>query len=486
MTTLIKNIQLIDGTGKAPYKADVLIKQKKISAIGYFPRYAARLTIDGRGAYLSPGFIDSHSSVDHYLELFPKASGENQIHRLLLQGVTTVIGGQDGISLAPLVYGSLDILRPWIDTEKINVNWHSMKEFLRTLTKIPLPLNFGTLVGYKTMRESLIGAAERPFTLNETRVFKRLLQAALREGALGLSMGRDDLKNDLGFTEIKGVFDLLKTHRAIYAKEFQETGEEMAGALRNLSTVLEESGARAIVNHIGEKPDRTALLELIYSSSARADIIFDVYPQAMRVMPASEVLLHARDEGSALNLRENAQEESLSFPKIKGDAITIVSAPGHGYLEGKTLRDFSKNRRLNLPEGFTKLLEITKKRVIVAYRETKEGVGIEEMLSYKKSVIAAADMHIKIPPKDTLIRFLHRVEQEGPLPVELAVRKVTGLPAEKFSLLNRGLIRTGCIADLVLFKDGYVRDVFVNGVRAVADGAWENKMPGEVIKAQKA
>ena len=483
MTTLIKNIQLIDGTGKAPYKADVLIKKKKISAIGFFPRYGARLTIDGRGAYLSPGFIDIHSSVDRYLELFPKASdAAHPLRALLLQGVTTAIGGQDGISLAPLIYGSLDTLQNWIDVRKVNSNWHSMKEFFKVAAKMPLPLNFGTLIGYRTIRESLIGITERPFTLNETKIFKRLLQATLREGALGLSMGADDLKAGLGFSEIKGVFDLLREHRAIYAKEFQETGEELAVALRNFITALEESGARAIVNHIGEKPDRTAMLELMYSSSARADIIFDVYPQTMRVMPGPLMLLSGEKTEDAVDLRKNATEKtSLQFPKIKGDAVYIVSAPGHEYLEGKTLRDFSKNRRLNLPEGFAKLLEITKNRVIVAYYETKKDDDAKEMLSYKKSVIASADMHLKIPPKDILMHFLHHAHAKNPLPIELMVHKATGLPAEKFSIPQRGFIRTGFIADLVLFKDGYVRDVFVNGIRVVADGTWENKTEGEVI-----
>jgi len=483
MTTLIKNIQLIDGTGKAPYKADILIKKKKISAIGFFPRYGARLTIDGRGAYLSPGFIDIHSSIDRYLELFPKASdAAHPLHALLLQGVTTAIGGQDGISLAPLMYGSLDTLQNWIDVRKVNSNWHSMKEFLRVAGKMPLPLNFGTLIGYRTIRESLIGIAERPFTLNETKIFKRILQTALREGALGLSMGTDDLKADLGFSEIKGVFDLLRKYRAIYAKEFQETGEELAIALRNLITALEESGTRAIVNHIGEKTDRTAMLELMYSSSARADIIFDVYPQNIRVMPGPEMFLHRNKTGGALDLRKNAAEEfSLQFPKIKGDAVHIVSAPGHEYLEGKTLRDFSKNRRLNLPEGFENLLHITKNRVIIAYHEPKKGDDAKEMLSYKKSVIASADMHLKTPPKDTMMRFLHHAHTKSPLPIELMVHKVTGLPAEKFAIPQRGLIRTGFIADLVLFKDGYIRDVFLNGIRVVADGIWGNKAEGEVI-----
>ena len=130
-TILIKNIQLLDGSGRPPVKADVLVKNEKISAIGNFPKYRADEIIDGLGAYLAPGFIDINTDSDHYLTLFSNPSQKD----FVAQGVTTIIGGQCGASLAPLIYGSLESIREWADISKINVNWHTLAEFLKAMER---------------------------------------------------------------------------------------------------------------------------------------------------------------------------------------------------------------------------------------------------------------------------------------------------------------------------------------------------------------
>src|SRR3989344_3589320 len=115
--TLIRSVQIVDGSGKAPYKADVLLSGDRISAIGAFPNKKASLVINGLGYYLAPGFIDVNTDSDHYLSLFTNPSQED----FLTQGVTTIIGGMCGSSLAPLIYGSLESIRKWTDIGQINV-----------------------------------------------------------------------------------------------------------------------------------------------------------------------------------------------------------------------------------------------------------------------------------------------------------------------------------------------------------------------------
>src|SRR3989338_9141877 len=111
---LIKNVQIIDGTGKESYKADVIVKDDHISAIGNFASKKFGEIINGNGAYLSPGFIDVNSDSDHYLTLFTNPEQQD----FLLQGVTTIFGGLCGSSLAPLLYGELDSIKKWgNDTE---------------------------------------------------------------------------------------------------------------------------------------------------------------------------------------------------------------------------------------------------------------------------------------------------------------------------------------------------------------------------------
>jgi len=167
MTTLIKNVQLVDGSGKPAFKADVLVRNEKISAIGNFPSYQAHDTIEGLGSYLAPGFIDINANADHYLTLFSSPSQKDS----LLDGVTTIIGGQCGASLAPLLYGSLESIKEWADIGKLNIGWHTVKEFLDILSKFKFGVNFGTLAGHYTIRQAIIGNSKRDLSGNELKVF---------------------------------------------------------------------------------------------------------------------------------------------------------------------------------------------------------------------------------------------------------------------------------------------------------------------------
>ena len=112
-------------------KSDVFVSDNKISAIGNFPNKKADMVLDGQGAYLSPGSSTCNTDSDHYLTLFDNPSQED----FLRQGVTTIMGGMCGASLAPLLYGSLESFQKWGDTNRVNVNWHTMAEFLAVMDK---------------------------------------------------------------------------------------------------------------------------------------------------------------------------------------------------------------------------------------------------------------------------------------------------------------------------------------------------------------
>ncbi len=123
MTLLIKNVQFIGADKPREGKVDVFVVGDKISAIGELGDKKADQVIEGQGAYLMPGFIDVHTTSDHYLSLFDYPSQED----FLRQGVTTIVGGHCGSSLAPLLYGSLESIRKWAAIDQVNVNWHTVK-----------------------------------------------------------------------------------------------------------------------------------------------------------------------------------------------------------------------------------------------------------------------------------------------------------------------------------------------------------------------
>src|SRR3989338_9672270 len=178
-TLLIKGVQIVDGTGRPQFKGDIFIKDKKISAIGPFGGKSADAVIDGLGAFAAPGFIDVNTDSDHPLTLFSNPSQRE----FLLQGVTTVIGGHCGASLAPLLYGTLESIRKWADPTEININWHTVGELLKTLDKLPLGVNFATLAGHSTIRRALVGESNRRLTQKELAVFQKILEQSLDEGA---------------------------------------------------------------------------------------------------------------------------------------------------------------------------------------------------------------------------------------------------------------------------------------------------------------
>ena len=135
MTLLIKNVKILGGERTFPESSDVFVNGDKISAIGNFGRKTADETLDGMGAYLAPGFIDVNTDSDHYLSLFSYPSQED----FLRQGVTTIVGGMCGSSLAPLLYGSLESIRKWTDISRFNVGWHTMSELIQRLNKRSRP-----------------------------------------------------------------------------------------------------------------------------------------------------------------------------------------------------------------------------------------------------------------------------------------------------------------------------------------------------------
>lgn len=477
MTILIKNIQLIDGTGRPAFKADVLVKKEKIHAIGNFPRYRADEIIDGMGAYLSPGFIDIDAESDHDLALFSDSSQKD----FLLQGVTTIIGGQRGASLAPLIYGSLKSIEEWADTRKINVNWHTVAEFLKIMKRRRLGVNFGTLVGYRTIRQSLAGDSTKDLSRNELRILNSIMEKSLREGAFGFSASLDYFyNNQVSYNEIKFLAETTAKHKGVCALRLRDKEKGQISSVKEAIETAKETGVKVLINNlkplIGHKKDYEEVLELISKNTDKADIYFGVC-----LSEASAVSIRAflpgwvweEDYETALKdiqtpgLKEKILKE---MPRIKGEEI-ILGAPSNEYLVGKSLKEFAQNRNLTIGESLLELMKITGFRATVSYRN----------LNFRKTVQSLAHERAIVASKSAG-KFLKLVEKEKIMPIEKAIYKITGLPAAKLGLKNRGTIRNGHLADLVLSRDAEIREVLLNGKRVIKDGRFQGILAGKVLK----
>ncbi|MCX6702590.1 MAG: hypothetical protein NTW60_01870 [Candidatus Wolfebacteria bacterium] len=497
MTTLIKNVQLIDGAGKPAFKADILIKGKIISAIGSLSKYRADTTIDGMGAYLSPGFIDIHGTSDRYLTLFKKDEQNN----LLRQGVTTIIGGQDGLSLAPLIYGSLDLLHDWADVRKINVNWHTISEFLKVLSGKKMALNFGTMVGYKTIEHSIKGDSERAMSGNEIKVFLHILERALREGAFGLSIGSDYFGvSKTGFYDLKNILKIVAKHKTLFSFELSGDGEEKLSSLKKFTSLIEEAGTRSCVSHaepiLGFESVQEKILAEIGNVSARADLFFETCPANSTIFPVCAILpkeLFIKEENEKINterildvLENNKKREEIrkKLPKLKLNDIRIISVPEHSYLEGKLLKDYGKNRGLTLTQALVHLIQSTRGRAVISYKNIDPKANLLQAAN-DRTVISSALGHSKIGKEHSFLKFLQAAERSKIMPIEIGVRKLTALPAARLGIKDRGRVAVGNRADVIIFKGTDVRETIINGKRAIINGKIADDSPGEVLKSGK-
>lgn len=496
MTTLIKNVQIIDGTGKPAYKGDIFIRQNKIVEIGDLGRQSAERMIQGAGLYASPGFINTASTSDHFLTLFSNSDQQD----FLFEGVTTIMGGMCGVSLAPLLYGRLESVRKWADTNEINVDWHTFKEFLEVLGRRKLGVNFGTLIGHSTIRRSLIGETLRDLTEGELQVFEKMTSNSLAEGAFGLSTGLGYIHaRGTPYYEIKRLLKMVKLKGGIYATHLRDEGEGLVASVKETARASREAGVTAIITHmqpiLSHESEYRQALTLI-ETEKDADVFFTIFPFEQSHVPIYSFLPKWAQNGGFKIMLANLSNESTREKILKdlnlrhGEAIRITVAPGHEYMNGKLLLEFAAAREVNLWEGLLMLMELTRLRATLCYKNLNYPLVIKS-LSHPRALIGSSSASfipgtVNMEHKETFTKFLRLMIQNKSMPLEEAVRKITSLPAKIFNLENRGVLKSGAYADIALFSsDGLtgvdIKQVFVNGELAYTKEELQNSSNGMLL-----
>ena len=243
---VIKNGNIIDGTGGAAYKADVAIADGKIARIGHIPERAAHTAIEAEGRAITPGFIDIHRHGD--MAAFRGNFGALELH----QGLTTVINGNCGMSAAPVDKGNkglLNYLRPVIGDILPYVSTDTMAGYFRSLGSIALPLNCGMLLGCGVVWSSVLGG-EHP-TEAETKKFRKILERELASGAMGVSLGLGYAPECFLTTDelISGLEPLRNTDIPITFHMRQE-GDGVCDAIREVIKIGETLHAHVHISHL--------------------------------------------------------------------------------------------------------------------------------------------------------------------------------------------------------------------------------------------
>ncbi|MEK7630159.1 MAG: hypothetical protein AAB432_02125 [Patescibacteria group bacterium] len=485
MTTLIKNGLVYDGSGNEPVKTDIFIRGERVTKLGSELKMKTARVIDANGAIVMPGFIDINTNSDHYLSLFNSPEQKDFIR----EGVTTIIGGNCGVSLAPILRGH----------KKINVHWQSVANFLDVLEKKGVGVNFGTLIGYTTIRKFVAPGNFGDFTNKEIELSKKVLAQAFKDGAFGFST---DLTNSqtgkIALHEIKELTSVTAAHHKIYAVHLKNYEAELGDAVNEIIQISRETHVNTEVSHFTPTKNFAALYteaaSIIEKNSAESWISFD-FPVADSTVNDLITFLPEwlKNENFSATLEKVL---SKTFEKrilehlesFSNEEITIghVAEPSLKFLEGKNLRVYAESRGENFGNAFLELARLTKLKAVL-FRKNVDLPTLEKLYALPNSIIASNGASFKSKEFNfernypTFLTFLKTASEKNILPFEKAVMKITALPAKKYGILKRGLIKENYFADIVVMKDFKPIEVLINGRQVL--GTLEKA--GKILRSKK-
>lgn len=518
---VIRKGTVVDGTGKKKYSADVAVKDGKIAKIGKMKWTRGKREIDAAGKIVSPGFIDIHNHSDSYWRLFL----EPQLPSLVYQGITTIVGGNCGASVAPLTSGKIiESVQKWADIREVNVNWLSMGEFREEMEKRKLGLNFATLVGHGTLRRGIIGDDMRRLAGNELELFKNILEKSLEDGAVGFSAGLAySHEHEAKWDELEAMLEVASQHNKIFSLHLRDEGKDILSALDEAIDLARHSGVSLQISHfkvMGEKNwplAEKALQKIEEARKSGVDVNFDVYPYTETGSVLYVYLPAWAAEGGKKMLLRRLKEKHLR-KKIVFEmkeiheyeyekAIVAISALDKNLPERK-ISKIASARGISAEEAVVDLLLASEGRVITLL-ECLDEANVKKAIAHPLAIIASDGAGYNIDHKDTgelvhprcfgtFPRVLGKyVREEKLLTLEEAVKKMTSMPAKKLGLIDRGILQKNGVADIVVFdpekiidkstaEEPYqysegISEVLVNGKLVLEKGKMTGEMAGRFL-----
>lgn len=517
---LIKGGSVIDGAGTPMTVVDIGIQDGKITDIGALDARSAKIEIPAFGKYVTPGFIDITNHADTHLTLFSHPAQES----MLMQGVTTILGGNCGSSLAPLFSpDSISGIGKWADIGEININWTTVSEFLDTVSRMGPGVNFAMLAGYGTLRRGIAGDEQRLLTHGERERMKALLHGALRDGAFGLSLGLAYGHERAADTEeIIDIARVIAPAGGILKIHLRSEGAEILGAVNEAVRIGREAGVSIVISHfkvIGKKSWHMAqkALDLIeYARSTGVAITFDASPYRTTGSPLYLLLPVWARIGGLKNLFrriDNAQDrrkiiEDLRLRTLHYDSITVLSALQRSIV-GRSIADVAASMNMPHEEAMLEIIRGNEGRVAIVGR-TIASKNTDAAIRHGAGMVASDGVGM---PQDAVKtgnlahprsfgafpHFWHRfVTDRILLSPEEAIAKITSRPAAAVGIQNRGIIARGNHADIAVFDPRLFRDratyknpfrypagmewVIVNGKIAVQQGQLTGERAGQALK----
>ncbi|MFX0087322.1 MAG: amidohydrolase family protein, partial [Candidatus Hodarchaeota archaeon] len=496
---LIKNARIIDGTGNPWYKSDIGIHNSKIVQIGRNLNNADIL-IDASGLIASPGFIDMHSHADMTIPFEPRQDS------MIRQGITTVVIGNCGFSLAPINEDKIHLIQKQVDIfipagASIDFKWRSFEEYLSNIEEDKCIFNVVPLVGFGTIRIAGGPAFEdRVPTFEEYFNMKNYVEEAMKAGATGLSTGL--IYTPQIFAQTQEVIELAKIvgkYNGLYFSHIRNESSRVIEAIKELITIVEQSGCIGgqVAHHKvsgrinwGKSKNTLELISDAYSRSL--NVTCDQYPynrgmtSLVTLLPpwvhvggVNKILEHLISEESKQRIKEDMNKglEEVKgwenwFKTVGTSHIYISSVKSRKLkaIEGKNIAEITKIK--NFEDDFETLfsLLLEEKAEVTMTIETMGDEDIERIMTNRLTMIGTDGWGVssggnfdygKPHPRfyGTYPRILGKyVREKRLLSLEQAIRKMTSFPAQKLGLHDRGLLREGSWADIVIFDPQAIRD----------------------------
>ena len=497
---LIKNGKLIDGTGNSWYYADVAIKNGKIVQIGKLQNYTATKTIDATGLIVSPGFIDVHTHLEDDEKRNPLATN------FILDGVTTCITGNCGSS---------------------NVN---MQQYFSFIDSLKLSINVAALIGHNDVRKAVMGRVMRDPNETEMQQMEALVLQAMKDGAVGLSTGLIYIPGTYSKTEeIVRLAKVAAAYNGVYASHMRDEGDSVVQAIEEALYIGKTANLPVEISHFklsGQQNwgrSKETIPMIIKAREEGLDVTIDQYPYTASSTSLSTLLPDwaLADGQDSINkrlsnplLRKQIKTQMLARLKKRnlkhwGYAVIAYFRHDTSY-NGKSVEEINllKGRKHKAQEEAETIMDMMTQGGASAVFHGMSEDDVKNIMRYPFNMFAS-DASIRVfnsgnpHPRGygTNARVLAKyVREEKVLSLEEAIRRMTSLPAQKYQLKDRGLLREGFAADVLLFDEKEVTDmstfvqphqyskgfkyVLVNGIVTVENGEHTGVRAGKSLRKQ--
>ena len=526
---VIRNGHVIDGTGSPWYSGDIAIQNGRIAAIGQLASTAAKRAIDAQGLVVAPGFIDMLGQSELTILVNPHLPSK------VFQGITTEITGEGG-SVAPLNQAIIRADRTTYDHYAIKPDWTTFAQYFAHLEKQGMGINLASYAGATQIRRMVLGDADRAPNPAELERMKELVRQAMRDGAMGVSTSLQYAPAPYATTEeLIALAAEAGKAGGIYATHMRSEGDAIISAIDEAIRISREAHIPAEIWHLkaagknnwGRMPEIVAHIEAARKSGV--DITADTYaytawfnsfsafiPPWAHDGGDAKLIARLKDPAMRARIRKEMQTPSSAWdnewqeiPGPEAILVSVVQNPKLLALQGKTIAEIAKlwNKDpidtvfdlLIEDDAFTSVAVFGMSEPDVALALAQPWVSIcnDSQGTAPDGLLGREHPHPRA--YGTFPHILRKyVREEGKLRIEEAIRKFSALPAQRMRLADRGVLKKGMWADIVVFDPAIIRDlatfenpnqlsegmqyVLVNGVPVIDGGKATEALPGKVLR----